>query len=394
MDERTREYLAGRFGDHYRRATIANPPDAHTREWGYIPWETGGGTTMVRHRSLTELGSLADFLTQEQARHVYFSAGHYGDPGASRMGAKDWRGSDLIFDLDADHLPTVNPETDSFRAMLEACKEELFALLSFLEEDFGFGDPTVVFSGNRGYHVHIRSDDVTQLDRQARRDIVEYVRGEGVSVETVLHTSHVTGAGRTTPAQTRRLDIDGGWSRRVHREVVAFVDELVAMDHEEALESLRSIEGIGAQRADALVTAIDDRRSELESGNVDIHPAMMRLLAELIDRAISRQSAAIDEPVTTDINRLIRLPGSLHGGSGLQVTELHREELGSFDPLVDPIPPTFRGHQIAIEVTSPSTVELGENTRELSSGPVRLPEYAAIHLMARGVARKVPESTI
>ncbi|MFT4882048.1 MAG: DNA primase small subunit, partial [Salinirussus sp.] len=38
MDERTRAYLRGRFGDHYRRATVTPPPDAGEREWGYVPW--------------------------------------------------------------------------------------------------------------------------------------------------------------------------------------------------------------------------------------------------------------------------------------------------------------------------------------------------------------------
>ncbi|CVK33100.1 DNA primase small subunit domain-containing protein [Methanoculleus bourgensis] len=32
--------------------------------------------------------------------------------------------------------------------------------------------------------------------------------------------------------------------------------------------------------------------------------------------------ARADEPVTTDIKRLIRAPGSLHGGSGMRVVPL------------------------------------------------------------------------
>lgn len=394
MDERTRTYLAGRFGDHYRRTPTPTPPGAHEREWGYIPWRTGTETTMVRHRSLTELGHIPDFLAREQPRHVYYSAGHYGDPGASTMGAKDWRGSDLIFDLDADHLPGVNPDEASFAEMLAACKEDLFALLSLLEEDFGFVDPVIVFSGNRGYHVHIREEGVRDLDRRARRDVADYIRGEGVSVERVLYTDHVIGAGRSTPAQTRRLDTAGGWSRRVHREVNEFVDELLGMDRSAALAELQGIDGIGDQRATALLEALDNRREELAGGNVDVHPAFVRVLERVVDRTVDRHGAAIDEPVTTDINRLIRLPGSLHGGSGLAVRPLDRDELAEFDPLVDPIPDTFRGHDIAVDVLDRTILELGGEARTLEAGPMRLPEYAAIHLMARGEARKVPESSV
>ena len=107
MEERTRAYLRGRFGDHYRQASITPPPAANEREWGFIPWTEGPGETMVRHRSLLDLGELTEFLGRKKPRHVYFSAGRYDDPSASTMSDKGWRSSDLVFDLDADHLPSV-----------------------------------------------------------------------------------------------------------------------------------------------------------------------------------------------------------------------------------------------------------------------------------------------
>src|SRR6056297_762462 len=160
MDERTREYLRGRFADYYRAAEIAPPPAANEREWGHIPWTPGAGTTMVRHQSQLDLGDIGGFLTRTAPRHVYFSAARYDDPGASTMAAKGWRGADLIFDLDADHLPGVDEAEASYAEMLEACKDALQRLLDLLREDFGFTDDEllVVFSGGRGYHVHVRND--------------------------------------------------------------------------------------------------------------------------------------------------------------------------------------------------------------------------------------------
>ncbi|MFB6149644.1 MAG: DNA primase small subunit domain-containing protein, partial [Halobacteriales archaeon] len=162
MEERTRAYLRGRFRDHYRRVSPTLPPAAERREWGYIPWTGGSGTTMVRHQSLLDIGDLGDFLQRQRPQHVYFSAGRYQTPGAGTMDAKGWQGSDLIFDLDADHLPDVTPEEDSYRSMLAACKDALLRLLDFLRADFGFDDSqlAVVFSGGRGYHVHVRADAV------------------------------------------------------------------------------------------------------------------------------------------------------------------------------------------------------------------------------------------
>ncbi|MFQ3284045.1 MAG: DNA primase small subunit, partial [Natronomonas sp.] len=131
MDGRTREYLKGRFGDYYRRTAVSPPPAGNEREWGYITWSSGG-TTMVRHHSLLDIaggGDLGGFLAGERPRHVYFSAGRYDDPDAGTMGGKGWRGSDLVFDLDADHLPGVDPETTTYAEMLEECKGALRRLL-------------------------------------------------------------------------------------------------------------------------------------------------------------------------------------------------------------------------------------------------------------------------
>ena len=394
MDDRTCAYLRGRFGDHYRRSDIPQPPSAYNREWGYILWQAGTGTTMIRHQSLTELGQIEEFLAREKPRHVYYSAGYYQDPGASSMAEKHWNGADLIFDLDADHLPDVNPDTETYEAMLAACKDELFRLIALLEGDLGFDDLDIVFSGGRGYHVHVRNEAVQSLDRRARRDIVEYIRGEGLSIESILTIGHVQGMGRATPAQTRQLDISGGWSKRVHTEVMDYVETVTALPEGDALENLQTIDGIGPRKAESIYAAMSAHGDQLEAGNIDVHPAFVSVLESLLSRTIRRNSAAIDEPVTTDVNRLIRLPGSLHGGSGLVVTPIVPDLLDEFDPLVDAIPSTFREHEIAVELPEPVQTNIGNVGRNLAAGKHRVPEYVAMHLMARDEATKIPESAI
>ncbi len=387
MEERTRAYLRGRFRDHYRRTEITLPPAASEREWGYIPWRAGG-PTMVRHRSLLDLGDIDDFLARERPRHVYFSAGQYDDPGASSMGEKDWRGSDLIFDLDADHLSSVTPGEETYGEMLETCKEALFKLLSFLDADFGFSDLTTVFSGGRGYHVHVRDSGIQELERDGRREIVDYVRGIGLDFEALITRETVAGLGRRTPAEKRTLDTRGGWSKRAHEHVLSLVDEIADADEEWAISRLREFDGIGEGKARAALNAMAENRAEIEAGNVDVHPAFFSLAQQIAAASVARDNAPIDEPVTTDTNRLIRLPGSLHGGSGLSVRRLSREELDDFDPLVDAVPATFRNHEITVELPESRRVALGDVSRTLEAGTHTVPEYAGIFLMARGWAEK------
>ncbi len=391
MEERTRAYLRGRFRDHYRRTEITLPPAANEREWGYIPWTDGPGTTMVRHRSLLELGAVEEFLERERPRHVYFSAGRYDDPGAGSMSEKGWRSSDLVFDLDADHLPSVTLGEDSYAEMLAKCKDALRRLLDFLEDDFAFEDLEVVFSGGRGYHVHVRDESVRHLDREHRREIVDYVRGIGLEFDELVETETVAGLGRKTPTERRTLRTDGGWGRRTHRRLVAFVDELLELEETAALERLQAFDGIGEGKATATLNAARNNREELEAGNVTVHTAVAQLAERFASRAVERDNAPIDEPVTTDTNRLIRLPGSLHGGSALEVRRIDRDELDAFDPLVDAVPETFRGHEIAVDVTRGGEVELGGDIFTVPEGDQSLPEYVATFLMARGRAEKEKE---
>jgi len=392
MDERTRAYLRGRFGDFYRRTEITPPPDANEREWGFIPWTAGPGTTMVRHRSLLDLGRLDDFLVRRRPRHVYFSAGRYDDPGASSMSTKGWRSSDLIFDLDADHLPTVDPAADSYAEMLAACKDALFRLLDFLERDFGFEDLTVVFSGGRGYHVHVRDPGIQHLGREARREIVDYVRGIGLEFDVLVETEPVGGsAGRSSPAHKQTLPTTGGWSARAHEYLVSFVEELLATDAETARERLQTFDGIGEKRAAAAHRTMANNADAIREGNIDVHPAFLQVANILVASVVAEDNAPIDEPVTTDTNRLIRLPGSLHGGSGLAVRRIDRDAIEDFDPLVDAVPGTFVGHDIVVEVEESETVELHGDTFTMEAGVQTVPEHLGVFLMTRGRAEKGPE---
>ena len=392
MEERTRAYLRGRFRDHYRRTEITPPPAANEREWGYIPWTDGPDTTMVRHRSLLELGDLSEFLVRKRPRHVYFSAGRFRDPGASSMHEKDWQSADLVFDLDADHLPSVTLGEDSYAEMLAKCKDALVRLLEFLEDDFAFEDLEIVFSGGRGYHVHVRDENVLHLEREHRREIVDYVRGIGLEFDELIETEAVGGDhGAKTPSKRRHLQIEGGWGARTHAHLIEYIDELLEMEEEAALERLQEFDGIGEGKATATLNAARNNREQMEAGNVTVHTAVAQLAERFASKAVERDNAPIDEPVTTDTNRLIRLPGSLHGGSGLKTVRLARDEIDDFDPLVDAVPETFEGHEITVDVSDGGEVELGGDSFTVPEGDQSLPEYLAVFLMARGRAEKEKE---
>ena len=385
MEERTREYLKGRFGDYYRSADLVPPPGAAEREWGHIPW-TASGTTMIRHQSLLDMGDIGDFLSRESPRHVYFSTARYGDPGAGSMEAKGWRSADLIFDLDADHLPGVDPEATPYAEMLSTCKEALTLLLDLLTGDFDFEDTQVVFSGGRGYHVHVRDESVRGLDSEARREVVDYVRAIDLDYEGLVTARSVGGTPR------RVLRTEGGWGRRAHERLRAFAEEARTMDEDDALARLRELDGVGEQRARTILGAFRSNPEAIERGNVEAGGPGIRTLVEALAReAVAEETAPIDEPVTTDTNRLIRMPGSLHGGSGLVVRRLKPKEVASFEPLRDAIPERFTRRDIRVRVTDPGRIDIDGDTFTLRAGDQSVRESVGVFLMARGRAEKVAE---
>lgn len=75
-------------------------------------------------------------------------------------------GADLIFDIDCDMLPTGTLEEAYFYAL---------KLVDILKYVYGFQEVLLVFSGRRGYHVHVQDFKATRLNLKARRDIIKYL---------------------------------------------------------------------------------------------------------------------------------------------------------------------------------------------------------------------------
>lgn len=396
MNRRTRSYLRGRFRDYYRR----RPPDAivadegiglpalTSREWAYIPFSEGG-THMVRHEAIADEDDLQGYLVQHRPRHVYYSTARYDDPAREPMESKGWHGADLVFDLDADHLPDVDPDTTSYADMLARCQETTASLLEIIRSDFDVEQLLVTFSGNRGFHVHVWDEAFLSLDQHGRREIVEYVRGEGLSFDAILETTMVPGPHGTSTR--RELDTDSGWGARIHRELVEYCEALRSMEPDRRAEALTDIDGVGPSIAESVGTVVESRGEDIADGSIDLHPDFLRFVRRFVETRVAGSGPAIDEPVTTDVHRLIRLPGSLHGSSGLVVRPIDPDAFEAFDPLTDAIASPFTTTDIAIEVLDPQELTIGGESHTFAPGKHRVPEYLGIFLMARGEAHKVPE---
>jgi predicted DNA primase small subunit len=248
---RTKSYLRKRFGDYYNSSELSLPHDFTRREWGFIFFDELPEVVMRRHKAFSSEGEAIEYLRGMVPAHVYHSAAYYQFPGAGTMKAKKWEGADLIFDLDADHLPQ---KARSYAGMLANVKAETGKLLDFLLEDFGFDEENirVAFSGGRGYHIHVHDPRVLTLESAQRREIVDYLSGTGLTIDFLFKSERyvVYNLGKfkkkelVSPRKIISFDevsVGFGWGRRISTYINSYMDELNKKDKKDALNDIISL---------------------------------------------------------------------------------------------------------------------------------------------------------
>ena len=402
MNFRTKRFLKKRFADYYNNSQACLPHDLTRREWGFIFFDELPEVVMHRHKAFSRENEALDYVRGMVPAHAYHSAAYYEFPGASTMKEKKWLGADLIFDLDADHLPG---KARSYAEMLSNVKSETGKLLDFLLEDFGFSqnDISIVFSGGRGYHIHVRDPKVLELESAQRREIVDYVSGTGFDYKSVLYkkrkTIKIHDGIKHHPMEHEtvyEMTEMSTWGKRVAEETIKFFEKIRLLGNDAAIMELKKIRGMTTKKAKNIIQDIksfesfEGIHSKIIDAGLDRSASMASVRQSIIeDIGVKGVEGETDEPVTADTRRLIRLPSSLHGGSGMRVVPLSLSEFRDFEPLDDAV--VFSEKMIDIEVIPPlkpqnSKVEMKGKSFTVTEGKNTLPEYAAIYLMCRGAA--------
>ncbi len=262
------------FSSYYRVAPIRLPKDLGMREFAF---QTLDSEVYVRHLSFSTESELRAYLVVNTPKQSYYSTAKYLNPAASDFSEAGWQGSELMFDIDADKLPGcrtlmlkegLEVVTDE---CIEIAKGHLERLVYVLEEHMGFGENElmVYFSGNRGFHVVVATEDPEWLGLESllRLELVDYVTARGIDLRRLSGGRSRRGV-RAEPPSPR----DGGW-----RSLIA-----------------------------------------LYSGG------------ELSERGVERAAVVVDPQVTQDVSRLVRIPNSINGKTGLTARLLRVSELESF----------------------------------------------------------------
>jgi DNA primase small subunit len=386
------------------------------REFGFLLFKE---RIMIRHKAFRDFKTFTDSLLALIPSDVYYSTAYYKTPD-QEMDQKGWLGSDVVFDVDADHIdtpckeshdmwicpkcketrrgkkPLQCPKCGSERIeekawlcdrCLIAAKEEVLKLIELLAEDFGIKseDMHLFFSGHRGYHLHLVSEKLKKLDDVQRKEIVDYVIGLGLDPaeqglyqgpqDIFLENRHSVVIG---PQLT-----DPGWRGRLAKGVYRIITELDQKQLTDLGFSRGAARHIIAQREQI---EKDWSREILWSYFQDKWGVTDQVWRNIIEKALTLMAlpAKIDTVVTTDIHRLIRMPETLNGKTGFRAAMVNLSRLEEFDPFCEPV--AFEGMQTVHVMEAPQVRIRDQTFGPFSDEKVELPMSAALLLIAKGVA--------
>ena len=358
------------YFEHFDLLSIPNR--ASEREFGYQKFNGG---IMNRHISIKSNEELRLMLITNIPSDVYCSNAYYSFPNLP-MSEKDWKGADLIFDIDAkdlnldcrlEHtcikciscnevsvLQSTCPSCKSTKIAIKSltckncingAKEEVIKLKKILEDDLGIKNEKiqVYFSGNEGFHVHVTDSPYQLLGSRERNELVDYIMFRGAMPETF-------GMKKVKPQPSSFVEIDAkGWEGRVAENIF----------------------GSKSKRSKVITEIITNGYSVFQ---------------QRLDNLKETIGVKIDPNVTIDIHRIFRLPGSLNSKSGL--SKVLCENMDKFNPFQDSCFIDDENTTVLANCLTPFTLK-NKKFGPYKNEKITIPKYAAIYLICKGLANVV-----
>ncbi|MCX6767820.1 MAG: DNA primase catalytic subunit PriS [Candidatus Micrarchaeota archaeon] len=377
---RETSFLKKKFSEHYSRS-LPVPPALAQRELGF-GWEK---KIDYRHKAFASPGEFRSFMVSEAPLFVSYSTAYYEFPGARPMEKKGYLGSDVVFDIDIQHTEEPHAHNSLIcPACIERAKEDALRLAEdFLCSDFGFSqkEVSVNYSGSKGFHLHVLSDAVRQLPASARAQLADYVAAQGLDAARL-----VTGAGdKTREKGAAREAIRGpgsksrGWGKKIFDYCAGFVSGA-------SLESFKEA-GLTRKEAERIVSEKEFVLKKMREGNWDAVAGLDKLWKKAVADAVAAEKVVVDRSVTIDQARLIRLPDSIHGDTGLVAKKC---DLKRFNPLTDAV--AFPEGLARVRAEEDLFVPiLGKAIEVRANVPTDVPLAAAVLLLCKKKAVLVQE---
>lgn len=407
----TVSYLRDLFKNYYRNNPVTSPIAIETREVGIGEY---GKKISSRHLSFRDVSGLNKYLIEKTPFFVSYSVGYYKFPDRRPMENKELFGADIVYEFDADDFdlpcknehdvwfckvcgefgnghkdvcPKCQGKTEITEWVCDKClghaKNETLRLMDFLENDFNL-DPksfVVSFSGSKGYHLRVTDKSIIPLSKSSRLQMMNYIQGKNLDLKQLGFEF-----------KDKQWSCPSPKSFGLSGKLLSFLKDYITKT---TIEQMISDLNITKQKA----TKIYDNKEVILNkmdNNILWHSfskdskSDAKFWEDLLNLAISKICFRIDPMSSSDIYKIMRMPDTIHGGTGfLSSTIKTKEELVNFNPLSDAV--IFREDRTKrIEITRPINKfkliekEFGPYT---IGEKIDLPEAVSVYLLLKGVAK-------
>ena len=395
----TEEFLRNIFQSYYKSNIIKGPPDLEQREFGVGEF---GKKISSRHLHFSSSENFNSFLKKQTPFFVSYSSAYYKYPSARPMSAKQVLQTDLIYEFDADDIKTSCKQIhDSWKCgcgktgvgavkncsscgngvkvdewvcpeCLGAVRKQVFRLLDFLENDFGITKGIFLnYSGSKGFHIHVRTNEFSKISNKARIELVDYLTAHELDFEK---RGFVFSQKRFS---SPRLNAASGWSKRILNSLV----EVFEAGHPDEIAAMG---GVSVKTVKQLLEQKKAVMSGFDKGILYSLPGekTKKFWTNLIEFLVEKQKLDIDRQTSVDVSKIIRVPNTIHGETGLIAKGFSLKELELFDGLSDAV--VFGDQPIKLKSVSAPKFYLGKQWwGPFKEEKVELPEFVSVYLLAK-----------
>jgi len=376
------EFLKKLFGAYYEKNYINSVPDVSFREFGFGVFRRKIANRNMYFASIDEMNS---FLRQSTPLFFSYSNAYYSHPERTPMSAKELIKADIIYEFDADELGLVVEELNGIQWFmsehLNEAKKQVFRLIDFLENDFGFTREglSINFSGKAGYHVHLRSKTIRDLKKRARIELVDYL---------TAHNMDYTNLGYNFESKHFSCPVNKGrWAGRLNNGIKEFFNK----DSKE----ISKITETPAKKVSLLLSEKPKLFEAMDNGTLlQVEGKKSKLFWEkVLAYVTSKELSPIDRQTSIDLHKIIRVPQTLHGDTGFIAKTISLDELTSFDPYKDAVvfdsafAKKFGKETLLVHINkTPKFSILGVGYGPFENVDEELPLSVAVYLIGKGAA--------
>ncbi len=404
-------YLKTLFKNYYSSNFVSSPIAIESREVGIGEL---GKKISARHLSFKNLDELNAFLRTTAPFFVSYSVGYYRHPGMRPMEKKEMFASDIVYEFDADDfsLPCMNEhdvwycsncqasgtghkdicpncqgKTEITEWVCDKClghaKSETLRLMDFLEDSFKLDPNTffVSFSGSKGYHIRVTDKLIQHLSKSSRLQMTNYIQGKDIELEKL---GFIFKDRQWYCPPKNSLGLSG--------KLLLFLKNYITTMTEAGLIKDLRLTKLKARKVisnkEVILNKMDN--NILWHGFSKDAKSDAKFWEDLLNLAISKICFRIDASSSMDIYKLMRMPDTLHGGTGLLSCHIKsREDLKSFEPLCDAV--VFRediSRKIEVTRPVPKFSLMGQSFGPFEvSQTAELPEAVCVYLLLKGVVK-------